>query len=258
MNPKLTIVASNKDRLQLDNLLSQWFLKAIQWQTYIDFELLIADGGSSNYEEIKSYFEKHNGNISMRIVQYKFKGPFQRALMNNVGIRNARSDYIMTTDVDILLAKDFVKTLMKYVGENKFVASRTMYLKSKQVKMIHNKKLNLYNDFTSCHLGRVKKRTTIGGCECMHINGWNKVHGFNEKYIGWGSEDYDLYTRVGKAGIKRVWLPEKREQCMLFHQSHPKTDIKKDLEYQKSNKKILNNIKSFVANENGFWGGKNN
>lgn len=253
---KLTITASNRDRFQVSNCpRSDLFIKSIQWQSYTDFELLIADGGSSNYEEIKEYFANFKGPIPMRIVQLKIGEAFERARLNNVGVRNSLGEYIMTTDVDMAFAKDFVKTLMDNVGENKLVESRTMYLKSKHTKMIYDRKIDLYNDFRSCHLGRVKKRTSSGGCQCMHINGWNKIHGFDEKYIGWGSEDFDLYTRAGKAGLKRVWLPEERENILLFHQSHSKPDIKKDLEYQEKNKKILNKIDNFIANPDGFWGG---
>ena len=40
----------------------------------------------------------------------------------------------------------------------------------------------------------------------------------------------------------------------LFHQAHGKIDIKKDIKDQNKNKKLLNNIKSYKANPDG-WGG---
>jgi hypothetical protein len=55
--------------------------------------------------------------------------------------------------------------------------------------------------------------------------------------------------------LKTKWMGENND-IMLFHQPHAKTSeqVKKDLEYQEENKKLLANIKSFVANPNG-WGG---
>jgi predicted glycosyltransferase involved in capsule biosynthesis len=253
MVPKLTITASNRDRLQIkDCERSAMFLKSIQWQTYKDFELLIADGGSQNYDEIKEYFASHTGDIPMRIVQCKIGEAFLRAKLNNVGVRNAKAEYIMTTDVDMLFGKDFVKTLMSKVGKNILVESRTMYLKPLPAKMIYEGKIDPYNDIDNCKRGRIKKRTTAGGCQCMHINSWEKIRGFDESYVGWGSEDYDLLTRAKKAGIRARWMGESRESIMLFHLPHSR-DTKKDLEYQEENKKRLNRIKHYAVNPDG-WG----
>ena len=253
--PKLTIAASNKDRLKLDCSISQFFIKSIQWQEYTDFELLIADGGSENYEEIKEYFETCSSKIPMRIVQHKIGDVFLRALLNNVGVRNANSEYVMTTDVDMLFGHLFVADLMNNVGPNILCESRTMYLKGGLTKKIYSGELDPLNDLDGIKKGRIKKRTTAGGCQCMHMDGWNKIRGFDERYYGWGSEDYDLLTRAKKAKIKTRWLGESHEEIKLFHQSHPKKDIKKDLEHQEENKKILASIREYRVNPNG-WGGK--
>jgi len=255
MAVNLTIVASNRDRLNIkDCLRSEWFLKSIQWQDYKDFELVIADGGSENYEEIKEYFENHEGQIPMRIVQHKIGDAFLRAFLNNFGIRNAKAEYVMTTDVDMLLGKDFVSELMGLVGTKYFVESRTMYWKQPLVNSIYDGKRDLYNNIEDCRRGRIKKRTTAGGCQCTHIKQWEKLSGFDESYIGWGSEDYDLFTRAKKAGLKVRWMGEGLDKIKLFHQPHPR-DTKKDLEYQEKNKKLLSKIMGFEANPNG-WGGR--
>ena len=256
MMPKLTITASNRDRLQIKNCQrSEWFLKSLQWQTYTDFELLIADGGSKNYEEIKKYFENYNGIIPMRIVQLKIGKPFERARLNNVGIRHALGEYVMTTDVDMLYGNKFVETVMNIINKKTSVLSRTMYLKSNWCKKIYNGEVDPYNDVNSIRKCRIKKRTTAGGSHTSHISNWNKVHGYCEKYKGWGSEDQDLMKRMKKAGIRTKWIGESRDDIMLFHQSHPKIDIKDDLRWQEKNKKFLNNITSYIANPDGFWGG---
>jgi len=255
MKPKLTITASNRNRLKLDCPLSKEFMKSIQWQDFTDFELLIADGGSDNYEEIKEHFETCNSKIPMRIVQHKIGEVFERARLNNVGVRNAKADYIMTTDVDMLFGPQFVSTLMDNVAPDILVESRTMYIKKCVTDLIYAGKLDPYNDIDSIKRGRIKKETTAGGCQCMHISGWNKLHGFDERYYGWGSEDYDLLKRAKRAGLKVKWIGASRDTIMLFHQAHTKPNIKKDLEHQEQNKKLLHNIQDYVANPDGEWGG---
>jgi len=251
---KLTIVASNRDRFKIDNSASNLFIKSIQWQTYTDFELLVVDSMSKDYEEIKEYLESYSGKIPIRVIQHK-TDLFSRSLLNNVGIRNGKGEYVLCTDIDMLFGKDFIKTVMENVGPNILVESRTMYLKDKITRRIYSGELDPYNDLDGIKLGRIKKRSTAGGTQCMHIDSWTKLHGQNELMKVWGSEDFELLTRAKMAGIKVIWLGEKRDNIMLFHQAHPKPNLKRDLEWQEKNKKFLHNIESYVANPEG-WGGK--
>jgi len=253
--PLLTITASNKNRLKLDELASQWFIKSIQWQDCKDFELLIADGGSDNYEEIKEYFESHDGPIKMSIVKHEIGDVFLRATLNNVGIRNSRTDYIMTTDVDMLFARGFVNTLVGLVKPNCLVESRTMYLKQGVMKEIYaGIGGNPYENVECLKRGRIKKRTTAGGCQCLHKDSWEKIRGFDESYYGWGSEDYDLYARVSRQRWKIKWMGESREAIELFHQHHHHPNLKEELKHQSGNKKRLATIGKRELNPDG-WGG---
>lgn len=251
--PTLTITASNLNRFDPKSNISQWLVKSIQSQTYKDIEFLIADGGSDNYEEVKNYLENFNGPIPMRIVQHKVD-MFSRSLLNNVGVRNARGPLVACTDCDIFFAKDFVATVMGVVGDRCMVESRTMYWKPPLAEKIYKGELDPLNDINSCKIGRIKKKTTAGAWECMSIGDWNKVRGFDERYKIWGSEDQDLLKRVKMAGVGVIWLGESLESIMVFHQPHPKKDIKNDLEWQEKNKKFLNNITTYRANPDG-WGG---
>jgi len=254
--PKLTIVASNRDRFDPNSNATKWFIKSLQWQTYKDFEILLADGFSKNYEEIKAFLENYGGDIPMRIVQFPIGEAFERARLNNVGIRNALGEYVMTTDVDMSFGKDFVQTLMGLASPDSLVESRTLYWHPNMSQKIYNGELDLYNDIQVCRAGRIKKRTSAGGCQCMHMDGWNKVRGFDEKgYIGWGSEDTDLLTRCKYAGIKIKWMGETGDVA-LFHQWHPK-NIKEDLTYQAENKKTLAvlQLKKYFRVNDGGWGG---
>jgi hypothetical protein len=252
---KLTITASNKNRLKRGDKASEWFVKSIQWQTFTDFELLIADGGSDNYEDLQDWLGNYDGPIPMRLVQHKIGDVFLRALLNNVGVRNAKAPYIMTTDVDMLYGPKFVETLVGKLGPNVFVESRTMYLKPKAVALIYNVVADPCTNIDDCKRGRIKKRTTAGGCQCTHIDNWSKVRGFDESYFGWGSEDQDLLRRVQKAGIRVRWMGESKKSIMLFHQPHVRPNVKRDLEHQEENKKRLESITDYAVNPDG-WGGK--
>jgi predicted glycosyltransferase involved in capsule biosynthesis len=254
----LTIVASNRDRLKLKTNITKYFLKSLAWQTCQNFEVIIVDGGSHNFKALNDFF-KLQSSPSIRMVQEEIGEKFERAKLNNVGIRNANTEYIMTTDVDMMFGPDFVKELLSRVGENIFVESRTMYLKGLATRKIYKGKIDPLNDIDSCKIGRIKKRSTAGGCQCAHIDQWNKVRGFDEDFIGWGSEDYDLLMRMVSSGAKEVWMGESSSSLNLFHQHHEKINIKEDLLCQDKNKKLMMKAargkRPFQANPNG-WGGE--
>lgn len=252
MAKTLTIVASNRDRFDLSSNQTKWFLKSIESQTNKDFEVVIADGGSKNVEEIKEYFAKKE-DISMRVVDHQIGEQFERARLNNVGIRNAKTEYVMTTDVDMFFAPKFVGTLMSKLSPQVFVESRTMYWKGAFVNKIYSKNLDPIKDIDSCKFGRIKKRTSAGGCQCAHIDIWNKVRGFDEKFIGWGSEDVDLLGRMQGIGLRTIWMGEAEGSIMLFHQPHHK-DVVQDIKEQNKNKRILALSTKREINPNG-WGG---
>jgi glycosyltransferase involved in cell wall biosynthesis len=256
--PLLTITASNRDRLDLNSDITKWFIKSVQWQDYTDFELLIADGGSKNYEEIKSYFENSKEKIPMRIVQLKIGELFERSKLNNVGIRNARGKYILTTDVDMIFHPHLVSTVMENLGDNRFIESRTLYIHGWNAERIYKGEIDPRNVLDMGKTGRIKKKSTAGGLQCTSIENWNRLRGFNETTIrGWGSEDVELLERVKKLGLKIRWLGESSESIMVYHQPHPKPNLKQDLECQERNKKALNNITDYRANLNVGWGGIN-
>lgn len=246
----LTVVASHRDRLAPDNNSTKLWLKSIQNQTSKDFEVLIVDGGSKNYDELVGFLKPHG----IKCIQHLIGHKFQRALLNNVGVRNAKTPYIMTTDVDMCFAPKLFETIMSTLDPENWVQSRTMYWKSKIADAIYRGELDPIKDLESCKIGRIKKRTTAGGCQCGHISAWNKVRGFDERYVGWGSEDVDLLARVRMAKLKVRWLGESRENIMLFHQPHRKISVEEDLADQNVNKQILNSIKSYIVNPNE-WGG---
>jgi predicted glycosyltransferase involved in capsule biosynthesis len=249
---KLTIVASNRDRLDLNSNITKWFIKSLEWQDRKDFEVIIVDSNSQNYKELKTYFEGTVFKVPIHIISHSID-LFSRSVLNNAGIRNASTEYIASTDVDMVYARDFISDVITRLKPDKMIESRTMYWKQGVVDLIYSGKLDPYNNINNCRLSRTKKRASAGGFQCMHIDSWRKIRGFDERYKIWGSEDQDLLIRAQMAGLKVEWMGENND-IKLFHQPHPKKNIKNDLEWQEKNKKILSSVVDYRANLNG-WGG---
>ena len=128
---------------------------------------------------------------------------------------------------------------------------------ARMMEKIYSGEIDFYNNIEACRRSRLKKRTSAGGCQCMHIDGFNRLTGFNEAMVGWGSEDVELLKRARLMGQKVIWMGETPDTVNLFHQHHKKDNLKFDLQCQNKNKKIFNSVKDFKVNLNG-WGGQDN
>jgi hypothetical protein len=87
----------------------------------------------------------------------------------------------------------------------------------------------------------------------MPVDLWARLRGFDETYIGWGSEDQDLYRRVQMAKANITWMGEGTKEIKLMHQPHAR-DVKSDLAAQDINKKLLLKIDRCRVNDKS-WGG---
>jgi len=250
----LTIVIPNRGRIDPSSNSTKWLFKSLQWQDCKEFEILIIDGGSKNYRELKMFIDGYGGDVTMRITQYQIGEQWHKTLLNNVAIRMCSTDYIATTDADILFDRRFVGIVSPMLEKDVMIESRTMYWKNNIVDKIYRYELDPFTNIDACKFGRIKKRTTPGGFQCLHKDKWDHLRGYNEEeIIGWGSEDVELLARVKMAKIKVKWLGENINDIMLFHQPHI-TNVIENLKSQEKNKKVLNSLNKFWANPNG-WGG---
>lgn len=251
MKNPLTIAMSNRDRLDPSSKSTQLLFLSLKNQTLNNFQVVIADGGSKNIEEVKHFVKTMP--FEVKVVNHPIGELFERSLLNNVAIRNSETEYVMCTDADMFFGKDFIKTVSSSMRTNVFIESRTLYVYPKCMEMIYQEKIDPFKSLDISNCGRLKKRTTAGGCQLTHILSWNKLRGYNEAMKQWGSEDTELLTRAEKMGMEIKWLGENND-IQLFHQPHPKPNLEKDLQHQEKNKKWLENIRHYASNPEG-WGG---
>ena len=262
---KLSLVVSNKNRLFTPGTrfkervheinASTWFLKSIQWQTFQDCELVIADGGSDNYDELVDYFADVGGPIPIHVYRHDIGDVFLRSTLNNVGVRRAQGEYIATTDADMIFSSDFVQTVVNNVSKGIILELKTFHLRKGATEEIHKGKIDICSDFETCQRTRKagKPTNSPGGCQCMHRDKWSELHGFDESFYGWGSEDRDLVKRARMHGLKEHWVATKRGNIKILHQEHYK-DVEYNLGFQETNKKRLEQAKKAVVNKKE-WGG---
>lgn len=252
MDIPLTIIIPNRDRMCFRSKHTDYLFQSLLKQTNNMFYVSIIDGGSKNYYELSRYIKRLN-NSRFSISQTPISGKFHKTFLNNIAIKKCKTPYALTTDADILFSKDFIDLVINSLTPNSFIESRTFYLNKSATSKIHNRELNPFVNLEACKMGRLKSRNTPGGCQCGHMNIWEKIRGYDERYIGWGSEDVDLVKRIVLAGYSIKWLGETIKSVMVFHQDHEKVSIEENLIDQSKNRVFYENATEYAANPNG-WG----
>ncbi len=226
----------------------EFLLASLEQQTYRDFEVILADDGSSDQTE--QFIEKAWG-FSLRWVTQKDEG-YRKSRILNEAIRQARADYLIFVDGDVVLERHFIQDHWQLRKVGHFVCGRRVDLGpefSKQVSL--NKIQNGFLTVASCSLRwslflsgwrgdsegikrgwRVPRflRRWMGYHRPLDILGSNlgvwkldlyAVNGFNEDLESYWGEDGDLYIRLRNSGRISTGAKGLCIQYHIFHMRRP-------------------------------------
>jgi len=201
--PKKNTKAYHRDTSRLEDV-----LESLKRQTDQRFEVIVSDVDSDPYyrRKHKMICEKYKA----RHIYTKTGGCWNINRARNIGIRKARTPYVMTTDVDCVFAPDFVKTVLEIASPEKILHCRVSDLPKSYRGRI--------DDFAEMkHVSTLRPPYCYGGCQVVAKTWAVKVHGFDEEYILWGADDEDFYERAIQDGLKNVWIEDKTS---FYHQWH--------------------------------------
>ena len=230
-------------------------LESVLGQTIMPDEVVIADDGST--EETKNVIDEFRGRLSKPIVHvwHEDKG-FRLSQIRNKGIAKSSGDYIIQIDGDVILSKNFIEDHLDVARKGCFVCGSRISLSEKSSKRILcggkwgfclcNGNISLSNFFNRIRLkfvrhllaDRYAKRieSHIRGCNMAY---WRsdiiRVNGYDESYINWGYEDWDLAYRLHFAGIKKRSL---KHGGIMYHLWHNENSKNKETNYQLFNQTV--------------------
>jgi len=208
----LTIIVGYRNR-ELTRI--KHCLDSLERQTCQEFRLIFVDYGSD------LPISKDAQNL---IMEYPFgdyiysdsRGyPWNRSAALNIGIRRADSEYILTTDIDMVFARNFVEVVLKNANKQNVLHCATHWLP---------RKFNAWENIDSySRKFALAEQTALGGCQCLSTKIAKELRGFDEVYKYWGVEDRDLNNRLKLRGIEPKWL---NNLTAMFHQWHPKSNAR--------------------------------
>ena len=234
-------------------------LKAFNYQTDRDFEVIIADDGSG--VETRKTINRMiiDSNYPITHVWQEDKG-FRLAMIRNRAATKAKGDYLIFLDGDCIPRANFIETHRK-LAQNGFLVAGNRILLSEEFtslvlkneekiwnysfknwfKIYLKKGINRLHPLIVCpyfnNLRNLKDNwKKARGCNfALYKKDYFSVNGCDSSFEGWGYEDSDLAIRLIHSGVK---IKSGRYATGVFHLYHKEND--RTLEKDNLNK--LNSI----------------
>lgn len=192
-----------------------------------------------NIESIQKFNEKNKNKFELSLCNYDSKDGLHEFIINNYQ-EYIDSGLLIYTKVEN--KKYFSVCHAKNIAHKQSNGDILINLDSDN--KINEKILIVFNDIFSKNIDDIflTDKYNVGLIGISRYN-FYKLGGYNEKMIGYGFEDFDLYERVEKyIGCKLVYLPYEFEYIKK-HTIHQTVDIKyKNHKKTKPNGEILKSI----------------
>ena len=202
-------------------------LAGYQAQTDRDFELIIADDGSTAETAVVIDEAQRETDLKISHVWHEDQG-FRAAAIRNRAVAGTAADYIIFSDGDCIPLPDFVARHRLLAEKDWFLSGNRILMSETFSKRILRDRLPVHT-WSSSRWFRAKCSGDINrwlpllalpskaafrklpaerweGVMTCNLSVWRedllKVDGLDEAYSGWGLEDSDLAIRLVRAGIR--------------------------------------------------------
>lgn len=222
-------------------------LDALQYQTYANFEILIAE--DDNAKETLDFLQNYNSKFKIKHYSHEDKGNRKATILNKV-LSNIHTDYIIFIDGDTIPYSNFIESHIVLSEHKTILCGRRVNLgdkvsndlrigKSKafeieksffrKYKYLHNDNIRHYEQGIRLNPNSLFYKFLNKKNKNIHILGSNfscfredilEINGFDEDIIGGSKDDVDLEWRFIMSGCK---LKSCRYCANLFHLNHSRT-----------------------------------
>jgi glycosyltransferase involved in cell wall biosynthesis len=216
---KVSVIVTAYNRAQALKK-SLWSLNA---QTRLPDEVIVSDDGSS--EDILASLEQYSAllSFSLTFVRQDDKG-FRLARCRNNAVRAATGDYLVFMDQDIVVTAGYINLYADHAGCGEFLVAYPVLLTEEQSAWLtldliekgdyraiitNDQLVGIRRQFRKDSVYRLMRKVfrrgnrpkVRGGAFGIFRRDLLAVDGFDDNYVGWGTEDDDLGRRLYRAGV---------------------------------------------------------
>jgi glycosyltransferase involved in cell wall biosynthesis len=217
---------NRKDALEL-------VLLSVMKQSVLPDEVIIADDGSR--EDTRQLIADYRSIFPVSLIHcWQEDDGFRVSAIRNKAIAQAKYEYIIMIDGDIVLHPSFVEDHKRHAWKGQFLqGSRVLLFERKTQEALRNKLVNvrLISTGIGNNLNAIKSNFLSGifsyyrsghmNVRAANLSCWKEdillVNGFNEDFVGWGREDSELAVRMNNLGIKRKHVKFAAFGYHLYH-----------------------------------------
>jgi glycosyltransferase involved in cell wall biosynthesis len=177
---------------------------SIKCQTYQNLEIIVVDNNS--IDDTKKYIQS---TTDERIKYISINNYGIIAKSRNIGIENARGQYIAFLDADDWWKKDKIEKSLKYHQEGYLFTYHDLDVQTNSKKNIINKKIFSRKLTYPITIDLFENGNGIPNSSVIiDINLIKKIGGLSENPLLVGAEDYECWLRVSKETSKFYRIPE--------------------------------------------------
>lgn len=225
-------------------------------QTVLPDEIIIADDGSR--EDTRELIENFQKKFPVPLVHvWHEDNKNRKPRIMNMAIAQAKGDYIIEIDGDIIMNKHFVEDHLNFAEKGQYLYGSRVNIQEVLLPELFKEKTIHFNFFSS----GIKKRgrtlripflmnfaktspirsQKLRGC---NMSFWKEdfieVNGFNENLVGWGIDDSEMIQRLHNIGIQGKRLKYAGLAYHIYHKEQSKShiEINNKIEEETTNKKL--------------------
>lgn len=188
-------------------------LKSVRNQTYKQdlIKIVLVDYGSDN--KFRPEFQRLCERFRVNGIWAEVDDPWSRARCLNIGLMRANTQYILSSDVDIIFEKNYIQECVNNVSTNAPSCVHSVALASPKGSITSEIKAEDY--------GKIKEicvpyKLAMG--VLFFEKQWaNIIDGYDEFYQLWGCEDNDFVERLQRYGVE---LRDIGYKTYYIHQYH--------------------------------------
>lgn len=263
-NPKISIIIANKDHKEdLERCITSIYEKS----TYENFEIIVVENNSTT-SEIFDYYKKITGeHENLKVVTYEES--FNYAAVNNLGVREAKGDYILLLNNDTqVITVNWMEELLMYaqrkdvgaVGAKLYYPNKTIQHAGVVIGLgAHRTAGHTHYGQSRENLGYMGRlcyaqnvSAVTGACLMVRKELYEEVRGLEEEFVI-SLNDVDFCLKLREKGYVNVFTPF----AELFHYESISRGLddqgEKAIRYEKESEKFRTKWKKQLAEGDPYY-----